>query len=712
VRDSAAVGNATVTRDISTAGVRGLIVKLNGKSYASYRNDNGSSTSVDLTNAVVNGNTNQIHFSRADSLINKPVILSSTTYSIPANEQIFLVSTNTPVADTGRGWQNYPELLAKTDSFTTAQNGTWNSNATWSANDVPQSNNNALINHDVVLGTSATVNNLTIAAGKTVSIANNQTLTVTGGLVNNGTINGGGNLILTATPVSGNGTINNVTINSNSGVVLNGAQTITGVLTPTTGTVFTNNNLTLASTGLATASIAAGSGNYINGNVTVQRFINAKRAFRFLGHPFNSGIALTQLTTAMDITGGAGNPSLGFTPTITNNPSAYWFNTGGGNNGTFDAGWNAFTDLTQTTGNNGWNRYKGINLLIRGNKGDGVNGNPYTPANVTLAINGAVNTGTQTIALNNAATGWNLIANPYPSSVNLQTPLTNAGITNGVYIWNAQMPGNGGYQAIPVSSNYVLPSGAAFMIKSTTAGQNIVFNESDKTTAAAVTVFGVKNGLQIDLLKDTLLYDRLYVLHNTNASAAKDIYDLEKLINANGSIYALSKDSMPLSIDALPVNQFTQVPLALSLKDTGNYTISFAAIQLTNSIPLYLHDKLLNVYEEIVAGKNYSFRATANDSTQLLNRFELTAFKKEILAGNASAFDINIASTANQWAVNYNNNSNEEAIISIYDLNGNSIKNYNIGNTANGTLYITKTSLANAVYVLEMKSINNRVVKK
>ncbi len=116
IRDSMAVGDATVSRVIN-GNVKGLVVKLNGKSYASYRND-GAAANVDLSTVLINGNTNHILFSRGDSAITKPITFTGTNYTVPANEQVLIISTNTPATDTGRAWQNYPELLAKNGNYT------------------------------------------------------------------------------------------------------------------------------------------------------------------------------------------------------------------------------------------------------------------------------------------------------------------------------------------------------------------------------------------------------------------------------------------------------------------------------------------------------------------------------------------------------------------------------------------------------------------
>jgi len=115
IRDSAAVGNATVTR-VNTASVKGLVVQLNGKAYASYRND-GNATNIALGNAFINGNTHQVLFSRGDSITKLPVNITASNYTIPANEQVLIISTNTPSSDTGKGWQNYPQLLAANNNY-------------------------------------------------------------------------------------------------------------------------------------------------------------------------------------------------------------------------------------------------------------------------------------------------------------------------------------------------------------------------------------------------------------------------------------------------------------------------------------------------------------------------------------------------------------------------------------------------------------------
>ena len=89
--------------------------------------------------------------------------------------------------------------------------------------------------------------------------------------------------------------------------------------------------------------------------------------FRFLAHPFNSAIALSQLTDDIDITG-TGGTSNGFTATINNNPSAYYFDVASANNTSsgLNPGW---TDFANTTSNS-WAKASPALIYIRGAKGE------------------------------------------------------------------------------------------------------------------------------------------------------------------------------------------------------------------------------------------------------------------------------------------------------------------------------------------------------
>jgi hypothetical protein len=131
-----------------------------------------------------------------------------------------------------------------------------------------------------------------VASGETVFIATSNTLTVQGNLTNNGTISGSGILSLSgssAQTMSGTGTVKHLTVNNAAGVtVASGSNLgVFGILKPTLGviTIQTGGNLILKSTATEEATIGTVGScatEPIIGDITLEKYIPAKRAFRFL----------------------------------------------------------------------------------------------------------------------------------------------------------------------------------------------------------------------------------------------------------------------------------------------------------------------------------------------------------------------------------------------------------------------------------------------
>ena len=188
-------------------------------------------------------------------------------------------------------------------TWTGATSTNWNTTTNWSPNMIPTSSLNAIIpanpTNPPVLNSNAPVDSLSLGDSLTL---NDYTLTVSGAITRtntNGTIKGssasglvmngaaGSTLYFNQTTPGTTNVLNTLTINVSSGnISLGNALTITGILTPSQtsgiGILNTNGNLTLASTisppfGTGTAVIAPSNcSGYINGNVTVQRYITAK----------------------------------------------------------------------------------------------------------------------------------------------------------------------------------------------------------------------------------------------------------------------------------------------------------------------------------------------------------------------------------------------------------------------------------------------------
>jgi hypothetical protein len=160
----------------------------------------------------------------------------------------------------------------------------------------------------------------------------------------------------------------------------------------------------------------------------------------------------------------------------------------------------------------------------------------------TLRATGALRQGPVTISVES---GWNMIGNPYASSVQL-----NAGNELGAaYEWDAGMATVGGYKLIqPPLSAKVIQSGQAIFVFGNSAGASITFTEASKVSSSSISVFrtdesAVKGDVHVKLNKyvagNTEVYDEAIVNYKERAE-----YRLPKLaqFQENLSIYQNNED--------------------------------------------------------------------------------------------------------------------------------------------------------------------------
>jgi hypothetical protein len=363
-------------------------------------------------------------------------------------------------------------------------------------------------------------------------------------------------------------------------VTIIGSLELSEKLTCESGTLSITGSITLLSDATKTAYVAESAGSIsATGGFNVQQYIPGRRVFRFLAHPFSSAIALSQLTDEIDITG-TGGTSNGFTATINNNPSAYYFDVAAANNTSsgLNPGW---TDFANTTSNS-WAKASPALIYIRGAKGEGIDGNAYTPSAVTLDMSGSINTGTQTITLTKGSNStFVTVGNPYPSPIQMQS-ITSAkrnNVSSTYWVFDANLGANGGYVSkLWDTDSYVLPAYAGFATEVSATG-SITFEESHKTTATPADIFLGGNNLS-DLVLNVFVNDRLYdltrLITHDQAQSDKDYFDGGKMENADINFFTLSKNGEQLSIDARPFDLNTE-RIAMGLFSSSNRTIKIQA---------------------------------------------------------------------------------------------------------------------------------------
>ena len=491
----------------------------------------------------------------------------------------------------------------------------------WS-NSTPTATIDAIIAGDLTTTTDLTCKDLTINSGKTLTIGAGKKLSVSGNLINNGTI-------IFKSDVNGTAMFD----------VFNGTQSGTGV-------------------------------------VTSERFIpTGKRAFRLLSPAVTTTTFISgNWQQQTHITGGA---SGGFDATETNNPSMYTYN----NQVASGSGWTPIANTNATNLTAG----VGYRMLVRGDRNVNltVASQDNMNAAITLSATGTLRTGTVTLdasstpAINNTANtttaDYSLVGNPYQSAVDWNA-VTKSGIDASYYAWDPNMGTSiqrGRYVVFNGTVNNVdggvgssnvnqfIQPGQAFFVKNTTSGTagSLTFEEADKATTSA-NVFRTNNQtesanfatLSMQLYDPNELAIGGYPIDATKAVFSSEysnqlgLGDATKL-EAAGENIAWFRNNTKLAIDATaPITTSDELALkTLRLGANKNYTFKIQTSNFDTSLTPYLVDNFLNTQTEITTSQAFlaSFSTTSNVASYSENRFKVV-FQNAMLSTDTFASQVGL----------------------------------------------------------------------
>lgn len=470
--------------------------------------------------------------------------------------------------------------------------GNWSTASTWNCNCVPMFYHNATVDslHTVSISSSTKINSLLIkgtlnASALTDSIHVLRNWTSSGiYIIGTSTVNFCGD----KQQIIGTSSFYNLSINPISGVSINGNINLYKTLSLRSGNLNTNSALTLISNAAGTANIGTITGGNITGSIIMQRYIDAGATnWRFITAPI-SGATIAQLNDDF-ITSGFTGSDYPLWPTASNPwPSIYFYNES--TIGLQDSGYVAATNTSNTIN-------PGVGLWVW--CGDTITGTqPFT-----IDFNGAPNKGninlpiTYTNTGSPANDGWNMVGNPYPSTIDWNSPtITKSGINNAIYIWNPNIQQFASYVGgigINGGSRYVASS-QAFWIQANSVGASVQMTEASKSNIDASFL---KNSYNLPLLfnvQNSFGQDQTVV--NLNSSATNDydaMYDALKMGSTNPNlpyICSIINGNTDLSINQIPEQEIV-IPIKILAGTSGIHTITISNIDEYRGINcMYLED--------------------------------------------------------------------------------------------------------------------------
>lgn len=456
-----------------------------------------------------------------------------------------------------------------------------------------------------LLGGPITTNNdLTITSTLDASTSNYQ-VNVKRNWVNNGTFTqqlGTVNLNGTvAQSIGGSAstTFYNLTLNNSAGASIALAQNLRGTLTLTSGTFNTSGQVfTIISDATSTGRIGTITGGNITGNVTMQRYLpSGPTGWRMLGCPL-AGRTLSDWSDDFIMSGFTGSqyPTFSFNSVYTYDETQPDVK---------DTGFVKATNITNplTPG-------KGFFIWLG-------------PVPLTIDVTGTPNKFTQSFSLtytnNNTAIniGWNLVSNPYPSSIDWNAAgWTKTNLNNAIYVWNPSLQQFASYVGgfgTNGGSN-IIPSSQAFWVQANAASPALSLTETAKsaTDQAFFKVLSAQSGQYAFKLKVTgnNYSDETVIGFDPAATTAFDAsMDAQKMASWNAAVPSISSvpDTIDYSVNNLPpLTSDIAIPVRVMVGASGTYIISDSLLGLPYSSCLVLEDLLTGAMTDLRTA-SYSF---------------------------------------------------------------------------------------------------------
>ncbi len=467
------------------------------------------------------------------------------------------------------------------------------------------------------------------------------------------------------------------TFSNSSSIIINQNITVQNLTIASNESITVNNGDTLTVNGLLTIkSDSNGTGSIIERNgiiATIERYIPTPEEFHIFASPV-AAQAISSIVTAED--------------------SLYIWNE-------LTGSWVSYNDNNFTTINGGTNFVPGKGYAVS------------CPSVITKSLTGNLNHGTVNIPLTVSSgtySGWNFIANPYPSSINWNSPygfsrsnLQDTGIgEKAIWIWNPTSGNYGTFISNGVGTNGVsrnIPPAQGFWVKASTAG---IFSINDSAREHSTQAW-----LKTAETNSNII--RVKVTSNINNFSDETIISYGKQTDKNGAekLFSINETAPNLFTTKLnkkwSINYLTTiaehpvVPLGLKVGKNGIYNLTFNGIEQYNQV--ILEDLKTGNQINIKSNNNYQFAAQKTDNP---NRFLLHFYLESNSINENSNAKTNIYSYNKDIYINTTETIKE---ITVYNLLGQQIKKivscqnrikFNIENAS--TYYIIKVVTDKNVY--------------
>jgi hypothetical protein len=496
-------------------------------------------------------------------------------------------------------------------NITAVSSGNWNNPATWNASTIPSQNDNVIIAAGtmVKMDSTAFCKNITIANGATLNADSGVVLGLSGNWNNCGSYQHGKGSVIFNGPAqqqiqgSASSIFYSLELNNAAGLNLASNVSIKHSLMLTHGTLDVSSyKLTLLSDNIETAFLAPiNNGADINGKISVQRYMSSySTGWRFLGSPVRT--TLQDWSNDFVTSGFPGSTYPWF-----NFCSVYSYNE---------------TDTGSCV--NGYIIPTGVTDSI-------LPGNGYWcwigPTPSTVEVSGYPGKFNQNFNLSLTPSagkyedGWNMLANPYPSAIDWDSPnWTKTGIQDAVYIWDPETEQYSTYiNGIGINGGTnIIPSSRAFWVQANQNSPVLSCDEMVKTSSDISFQRPSTSGqLRLQLSGNGYNDETVIFFSNNSSAQVSSSEDAIKLYSDNPLVPSINSitDSLHLAVNCLPVSSTTLIPIKVKVGVSGTYTLELSqAYALFPSACIFIEDLVTSSYINVRNAFTYTFNISDTTS--------------------------------------------------------------------------------------------------
>jgi hypothetical protein len=357
-----------------------------------------------------------------------------------------------------------------------------------------------------------------------------------------------------------------------------------------------------------------------------------------------------------------------------------------------------------------------------------------------LIFTGSILTGSVDAAIENDITGnfhqWNLIGNPYPAYIDVNTFFNHVGSVSGVTNLSllddstAAIYGYDADETDTTESNWTITNlvegaaliapGQGFFVSSKNASATLEFTTAMQVVGNSDDFIEGRTSQPTDFIKlkatTATNSSSISVYFHESASAGLDVGYDAAVFGGSVSEFGLyshlvqDNEGIPIAIQTLNTDAINNViiPLGMHTNQGQQLTFSLEDSHLPASVEVYLEDTLTNTFTLL---NTSSYTLTPSTNLSDTGRFFLRFTAKALSIGTPSFNTINIYSNQSERSIIIEGVLQRETEVAVYDLLGRKVLQQGLDAALNKHT-MNASTLSSGVYVVALQDANEQLTKK